>query len=66
MKYLVMSEKELAERVEKLEQAAHYHNVVERVDCNPEKAEILKMKLEDIKKAKKSGKIHGDPILIIE
>lgn len=32
---------------------------------SPEK-EVQKVKPEDLEKAKKSGKIHGDPILVIE
>jgi hypothetical protein len=58
------------ERLDKLEQSAHYHRIVERLDCNPEKAEILKeairMSTEDKEKAKGKGKLHGDPIFIVE
>jgi PIN domain nuclease of toxin-antitoxin system len=63
-----MTEKDIENRVDKLEQSAHIHRAVEQVDCNPEKAEIHKLKLKeaDVEKAKRSGKIHGDPILIIE
>jgi len=61
-----MVDGKIEDRVEKLEQAAHYHNTVERVDCNPEKAEVIRMKLEDIAKSKKKADIHGDPWVIIE
>lgn len=63
-----MTEKELETRIDKLEQSAHIHRAVEQIDCNPEKAEVLKLKLieADVEKAKKSGKVHGDPILVIE
>lgn len=63
-----MSDKTVEERLEKLEQSAHYHKIVERVDCNPEKATIIKTKLEeaDKDKAKKKGGIFGDPVVVIE
>lgn len=61
-----MSNPSIEDRLEKLEQSAHYHNTVERVDCNPEKAEVIRMKPEDIEKAKKKGNLHGDPVFVVE
>lgn len=72
-----MPDKTLEERIDALETVSHIHDTnwvlhggLGNVDCNPEKAEPVREKLqmskEDTEKAKKKGSLHGDPIFIVE